>query len=360
MADGDPAGIHRSLPGYASTPLVQRPDLAGTLGVAQVLVKDESCRFGLGAFKALGASHALALARRRGERDGGTVCTATEGNHGRAVAWAARFHGLEARVFVPRGTDPVRLRAIEGEGGRVEEVAGDYEAAVEEAQRMARSRGWLLVQDTAWDGYTEVPLEIMQGYTTALRELDGTAKEGASAGGDPPVDVVFLQAGVGSWAAAAAAYLRVRWGAKAPRVAVVEPTAAACVLESVKAERLTEAQGSRRTAMSGLNCGMPSTLAFPLLRRLGHAFVAVGDAWAQDAVKALADGTPSVRSAPAGAAGLAGLMALVQGEASKNEGNGGTFPVGEARRALRLGGESRVLVVNTEGPWGRGTPSRHD
>lgn len=348
VADGEPHVIHRTLPNYRPTPLHDRPDLAAHLGVGQVLVKDEAHRFGLGAFKGLGASYALGLARRQRETSR-VVCTATEGNHGRAVAWAARLHGLEARIFVPEGTDVGRKRAIEGEGAWVEEVTGDYEAAVAEARRAAERDGWLLLQDTAWEGYTEIPLRIMQGYTTALRELESSA---LGSGDGPMYDVVVLQAGVGSWAAAAAGYLRARWGSRGPRVAVVEPVAAACVLESTEAGSPTEARGSRRTAMNGLNCGLPSTLAHRLLGELAHVFVAVGEAWAQDAVTALAAGTPEVRSAPAGAAGLAGLLAVTEvAEGAVRGAEEAAEAAAKARRALDLDADSRVLVVNTEGPW---------
>lgn len=353
VAGEDPVPVHRSLPGYHPTPLHRRPDLAARAGVAEVLVKDESHRFGLGAFKALGASYALGVARRAGEDRTRTVCTATEGNHGRAVAWAARIHGLASRIYVPRDTAPQRVRAIREEGAEVEEVPGDYEAAVAEASRVARESDWLLIQDTAWEGYTEMPLRIMRGYTTALRELEsvpgGADPEGDGAG--PPADIVFLQGGVGSWAAAAAAYLRSRWGERCPRIVVVEPTAAACLLESAGAGAPVEAGGSRVTAMNGLNCGVPSTLAHELLSRLAGAFVAVGDGWAREAVEALANGSPVVRSAPAGAAGLAGLLALSSPEGG-DPGEDGPPETGAARRAVGLGPSTRILVVNTEGALG--------
>lgn len=353
LTSADPWPVHRSFPGYRPTPLRSRPDLADQTGVGQVLVKDESHRFGLSAFKALGASYALAQARRRGEAVQGAVCTATEGNHGRAVAWASRYHGLDAHVYVPEQTERARIHAIEGEGAQVVQVTGDYEAAVERARSDAEREGWLLVQDTAWPGYTEIPLQIMQGYTTVFREVEAggggffedepPAEGGSVADADPPADVVFLQAGVGSWAAAGAAYLKERWGSRAPRVVVVEPLAAACVQESVSAGSPSEAGGNRRTAMNGLNCGVPSTLAYDVLANSADAFVAVGEAWARDAVAALEAGTPAIRSAPAGAAGLAGLYALTRGAAAVKGASGGTS------NPLGLGPESRVLVVNTEG-----------
>ena len=306
----------------------------------------------MGSFKALGASYAVGTALRNEETRSGTVCTATEGNHGRAVAWAARSHGLACRVFLPDDTDPRRIEAIRSEGAFVEEVPGDYEEAVERARRAAERDGWLLVQDTAWEGYTEIPLRIMKGYTTALREVEGDSGPDAEPHGEPPADVVFLQAGVGSWAGAAAAYLHARWGPSAPRVAVVEPTAAACILESAEAGGPVEAGGGRNTAMNGLNCGVPSTLGHRILGRLARVFVAVDDGWAHAAVEALSRGDPPVPSAPAGAAGLAGLLALSEGRGEHGEprrtGDGSGLE--EARRALGLGEASRVLVVNTEGP----------
>jgi diaminopropionate ammonia-lyase len=334
QALGDPRPVHRRLPGYAPTPLRRLEGPARQAGVGELWAKDESHRFGLGAFKGLGASYAI---HRHLEEDPGTrvFTTASEGNHGRAVAWASRIAGCEARIFLPADTRGSRVRAIEEEGATVEMVAGDYEAAVAQARKASEREGWALIQDTAWEGYRTVPLRIMAGYTTAIREVE--EELGADT---PPFDLVLLQGGVGSWAASIAAHLALRWGAQAPRVVVVEPTAAACLLASARAGRSAPATGNRQTAMDGLNCGVASSLAVPILLAHADLFIAVDDEWAQEAVDTLASQHPAIPSAPAGAAGLAGLLALTR-----------VPELNEARQAAGLGPDSRVLIFNTEGAW---------
>lgn len=333
---GDPRPVHRDLPGYAPTPLRSLDPLARKVGASEVLLKDESFRFGLGAFKGLGASFAIHR-HLEATPDTEVFATASEGNHGRAVAWASRIAGRSARIYLPRDTRASRVRAVEDEGARVEMVDGDYEAAVERAREESDRHGWALIQDTAWEGYRTVPLQIMAGYTTAIREVED---ELGVTEGPPPFDVVFLQGGVGSWAASIAGYLAARWDENAPRVVVVEPTAAACLLASARAGRSAPATGDRRTSMDGLNCAVASSLAVHVLLAHADLFLAVDDGWADEAVERLASVEPPVSSAPAGAAGLAGLLALGQSPELES-----------AREAVGLDGNSRVLVFNTEGAW---------
>src|SRR5215831_3346317 len=226
-ARSDAYAFHRSLPGYAPTPLVPVPAIAAELGVGRVLVKDESSRLGLPAFKILGASWACRQVLER--RPGATLVTATDGNHGRAVARMAAHFGVAATVFVPGVMLPQTAARIAAEGAKVVWVDGDYDEAVRWAAAFAADQpGRALVQDTAWAGYEQVPAWIVQGYQSLLDEID------TQLGGAP--DLVAVPVGVGSLAEAVVRHYR-RPGAAHPGVLSVEPDTAACVLASLKAAR---------------------------------------------------------------------------------------------------------------------------
>jgi diaminopropionate ammonia-lyase len=330
--------FHQSTAGYTATPLRRLSGLAAELHVGDVVLKDESHRFGLNAFKILGASFAIHrwLATHDVAADA-VFTTATDGNHGRAVAWMARQLGLRAVIFMPAHSVPARVAAIQNEGAQVVLVAEGYDAAVHRALEAARNRGWIVIQDTATDGYRDVPELIAAGYWTTARELESTIHPS----GRPGVDVVMLHAGVGTWAAAMVQYYWHRYGEHRPRLVVVEPIEAACLLDSVEAGHPAPASGSLTTIMAGLNCGLPSTIAFDVLRQSVDAFIAIPDSWAERAMARLATpaGTdPAIVSGESGAAGLAGLMALTQ--------DSGLEPV---CRHIGLGRGSRVLVWSTEG-----------
>jgi diaminopropionate ammonia-lyase len=321
----DAVEFHRSLPGYAPTPLVDLPALAAELGVGRVLVKDESARLGLPAFKVLGASWACrqVLDRQPGVR----LVTATDGNHGRAVAHTAAQLGVGASVFVPAVMLPETADKIAAEGAEVVRVDGDYNDAVHLAAAYADEQpGRALVQDTAWDGYTEVPGWIIEGYQTLLREVDD---ELAGIGASP--DLVAVPVGVGSLAEAVVRHYRQPDGPR-PRVLSVEPDTAACVLESLATGHpATVPTGS--TVMAGLNCGTISDTAWPVLRAGLDAAVSVSDEEALRAVNDLDD--LGVSAGPCGAAALAGVRAAL------------THP--ERRAALRLGPDAVLVLLSTEG-----------
>jgi diaminopropionate ammonia-lyase len=298
--------FHRSLPGYRPTPLVEAPAAARELGVRRVLVKDESDRFGLPSFKVLGASYAVH--RAVGDRRDVTLVCATDGNHGRAVAWMARQLGIPATVFVPGIMVDARRTAIQREGARVVVVDGTYDDAVEQAAALA-GPDTLVIQDTSWPGYETVPSWVIDGYGTIGAEIDV----------EP--DVVAVQIGVGSFAAA-----MVRRFAGA-RIIGVEPATAACALESIAAGRPTEVPGPHTSVMAGLNCGRVSPVAWAVLPYGIEAFGAIGDHRAFAAVRLLA--ADGITAGDSGAAGLAGLLAF--------------------RDELALDAHATVLVVNTEG-----------
>jgi diaminopropionate ammonia-lyase len=328
----DALEFHRSLDGYAPTPLVDLPALADELGVGRVLVKDESSRLGLPAFKALGASWAVhQVVRRRGGAPG-TLVTATDGNHGRAVARFARLLGQDARIFVPRGVSAAAIAAIESEGAPVTSIDGTYDDAVAAAADAAGTHGWDLVQDTAWDGYQEVPAWIVDGYATMLVELDAQA----GARGVAPVDLVIVPTGVGSLLQAVLAHSRAHTGG--PAVVAVEPDVAACMAPSLAAG-VPVTVDTGITSMAGLNCGTPSRLAWPYIRHGLDAAVTVSDDDAADAAQRLM--RYGIAAGPCGAASLAALRVILD-EATRHD-----------RCAhLGLGRDSTVALLVTEGATG--------
>ena len=289
--------FHRSIPGYAPTRLAVLPDLARKLGVARLLAKDESNRLGLPAFKALGASWAIHRALRERPPTGPvTIVTATDGNHGRAVARFARQFGHRAAIFVPDGIHPAAVQAIRDEGASVTHVRGDYDAAVQVAASKADAET-LLVQDMAWDGYEDIPSWIVEGYTTLFAELDEQLDDGP--------DLLIVPAGVGSLLQAALSHYRS--GDGQPTIVSVEPQSAACVLASVAAGHpVTIATES--TSMAGLNCGTVSSLAWPSISRGLDAAIAVSDAEAAVAARELSE--HGVDAGPCGAAPLAAMNAI--------------------------------------------------
>ena len=328
--------FHRSLPGYAPTPLRSLGRLAAELGIGGLYVKDESQRFGLQAFKALGASWALHRLRER--RTGSfTVATATDGNHGRAVAWAAARLGLPAMVFIPAYSAPARIENIRRAGARVELVPGDYDDAVARCAEASAANDWQVVADTGYGGYLEIPHWITEGYSTLFAEIE----EQREAAGWPSPDVVLVQAGVGGLLHAAVDHFRSR--DPQPKLVSVEPVDADALLTSIDSPdgQPTRSGGRQRSIMSGLNCGEVSLSAWPTNRRGVELFITIEDRFAETAMIRLAspgEGEPAIEAGESGAAGLAGLLALCEaGE------------LAEAARFLELGPHSHVLVINTEG-----------
>ena len=335
--------FHRTLPGYAVTPLIDLPVLAAELGVGRVLAKDESLRLGLPAFKALGASWAIHRALRdRTDRGPVTVVTATDGNHGRAVARFARLLGHRASIWIPDGVHPSAVQAIEDEGARVTVVGGSYDEAVAAAARAADTDGSVLVQDTAWPGYEEIPGWIVEGYSTLFAEAD-TQLAGA---GIPGPDLVVVPVGVGSLLQAALSHYRRRGAPARTAVLSVEPEAAACIAPSLVAGHPVTV-GTGVTVMAGLNCGTPSSLAWPYVVHGLDAAVAVSDA---DDVRAAHDlAALGVAAGPCGAAGLAALRVALLG-------------VGSEDRCAHLGldANSTVVLVVTEGSAANPVPDLED
>lgn len=349
VAPADPAvtAFHRGLPGYRPTPLISVPALARELAVGSVLVKLESSRLGLPAFKILGASWAVyrtlcdrlgttiepttgAMATAAAEVEPAlTLATATDGNHGRAVARMAQSIGIAARVWVPATADDEVVTQIAGEGADVVRVDGSYDDAVDTAARSAASAEHLaLVQDTAWPGYETVPARVVEGYSTMFGEIDDQVSE---LGVDAP-RLCFVPVGVGSLAQAAVAH----YAAAATGVVSVEPVGAAPLLASLAARRPVRVETSP-TVMAGLDCGTVSSLAWPVLRDGVEAAVAVSDEDAHGAVGTMAD--VGIEAGPSGAASLAGARRLLSGTGAE-----------ERRRPLGIDERSVLVLLVTEGP----------
>ncbi|WP_103963025.1 pyridoxal-phosphate dependent enzyme [Nonomuraea solani] len=301
-------------PAYRPTPVHTLPGLGGTRAA---YVKDESGRMGLGSFKALGGAYAVHLLA--GRDGGGTpfVC-ASAGNHGLSVASGAAEAGVECFVYLSDGVPEEFAQRLRALGARVRRDGGDYDASMAAALRAAQERGWRLVADSSWEGYTDVPLDVMRGYSVLFDELTDTPTH------------VFVQAGVGGLAAAAAGYVRDRWGER-PRIVVVEPEGAPCLIESARAGTPVRVQGAP-TTLGRLDCREPSLIAHRLLHRLADLYLTITDDQAAAAAALLAG--RGVALSGCGAAGAAGLLALSPA----------------ARTALALDDTSRVLLVGTEGP----------
>lgn len=343
-----PLEFHRKLPGYKPTPLHSLPSFAAQVGVAGVYVKDESSRLGLPAFKILGASWAtyrilcdrfpdLQTDWRNVDDLKGKIksCgpivlySATDGNHGRAVARVAKLFGLKASIFVPKGTANVRISAIESEGASVTIVDGTYDEAVVHAEHEANQADGLLVQDNGWKGYEQVPRYVVEGYSTLLHEID----DSLAAMREPEPTHVVVQIGNGSFAEAVVRHYRS--GSLSTAVIGVEPDSAACALESVKAGKIISIPGPHQSIMVGMNCDSPSLVSFPVMQKGICCFVSISDERAKEAMRLLAQS--GIESGETGAAGMGALLEIVS---DKDDG---------ILQRIDIDSHSRVLVISTEG-----------
>lgn len=350
----DIQSFHQSIPGYNPTPLVSLPHLADYLGVESVFVKDESYRFGLNAFKALGGSYAMGreIARKLrmdsqkmtfGEITSEAVkkqlgevvfVTATDGNHGRGVAWMARQLGQKSVVYMPKGSAWERLENIRREGAHAEILDMNYDEAVRYAAHQAKEHGWIVIQDTGWEGYEEVPLWVMQGYMTMAKEAWEQLE------GQVPTHL-FLQAGVGSMAAAVCGFFKNLY--PQIQVAMVEPEKADCLYRTAKANdgQIHRVSGDLQTIMAGLACGEPNPLGWPTLRDYSGAFFSCNDGIAAKGMRILGNplrGDEKVISGESGAVGVGLLAALMKENIYQ-----------DIRARLGLNQSSKVLFFSTEG-----------
>ncbi|UCP00742.1 diaminopropionate ammonia-lyase [Metapseudomonas lalkuanensis] len=335
------------------TPLLGMPDLAAELGLGKVLIKDESVRSPLASFKVLGAPVALlrlilarfpdrgfepgALLAGKHARDlaGFTVISATDGNHGRALAAAAQSVGCRCVIVLHAHVSEEREQAIAAYGARIVRIRGNYDDSVHEAASLAQENGWTVVSDTSYEGYEAIPRDVMQGYGIIAAE---TLEALDASDGDCPFSHVFLQGGVGGLAAGIASYLWERYGAARPTMIVVEPRQADCLYQSALVGHATKASGPVDSVMAGLACGEASPLAWKFLEGGIDAFMTIEDQEAVDAMRRLARGSANDLPLVAGesaVAGLAGLLRLLESPGKAAE--------------LGFDGRSRVLLISTEG-----------
>lgn len=346
---------HRSFPEYSLTPLVDLKELASRVGVASIHVKDESYRFGLNSFKVLGGSYALGsyLAEKLGieldyhrltdsetrERLGEiTFVTATDGNHGRGIAWTAGRLRQKAVVYMPDGSSEERLEHIRHLGAGASITNLNYDDTRRLAAGVARARGWVHIQDTTGEGIEEAPLWCMQGYLTMIDEAVEQLR------GEKPTHV-FLQAGAGSMSGAVVGYLASRFGEELPIITIVEPNKADCVYRSARAGKPSIVTGEMHTIMAGLACGEPCAIAWEILRDYADNFVSMPDWVAAKGMRVLGNPLgedPRVVSGESGAAPFGFLM-----EVLKNPN------LEEIRETLQLDGDSRILLFSTEGDTDR-------
>lgn len=346
--------FHRSLPTYMETPLVSMCDTAARHRVKEIFVKDESARFGLKAFKGLGGSYCMfrILCERLGldattedystflREEIRSACreftfvTATDGNHGKGISWAAKLFGCKAHVLMPKGTVEERRRAIEEAGSATAQITEwNYDRTVRYAASLAEQNGWILIQDTAWEGYDTYPRWIIEGYLTLAQESAGQMN------GLFPTHL-FLQAGVGAMAGGVEAYFVSHSRETMPIVTIVEPEEAACIYQSVLAGdgKAYAIEGDPVTIMAGLNCGTPCETVWPILRDCSAFFCACKDDVAEFGMRAYAkpEGRdPTVISGESGAVTYGLLLMILQSD--------------ELRKRFRIDSDSVILLINTEG-----------
>ena len=352
-------GFHAKFAGYQPTPLVKLSALAQYLNLGSIHLKDESKRFGLNAFKVLGGAFAIGkyLANKLG-RDINTLSfdelsspqikaqlgditfvTATDGNHGRGVAWAAQQLGQKAVVFMPKGSSLIRAQNIRNHGAECTITELNYDDAVRLAYKNGQEKGWVMVQDTAWDGYEDIPTWIMQGYMTLAVEAFAQLVESNA---QMPTHV-FLQAGVGSFAGAVTGYLVEKMKEKAPTIIVMEPHQAECLYQSavINDNEPHNVGGDMQTLMAGLACGEPNTVSWPMLRDNVACFISASDCLAANGMRILAaplSGDPAVVSGESGAIGTGLLYEIMK--------NPEFAPLKEQ---LKLDQNAHVLLISTEG-----------
>lgn len=338
-------------PGYAPSPLYDLPEAARRVGVGTIWYKDEAQRFGLNSFKAMGAPYAvlrylrgiiqkrtgtaeapvvdIAAGKYRDATRDVVVTSATDGNHGRAVAWGAQVLGCRAVIYIHATVSEGRADAIRAYGAEVRRIQGNYDDSVRHCAADAAAQGWQVVSDTSYDGYMSIPRDVMHGYMAMAEEAASQLPAGAVP------SHVLVQAGVGGLAAAVCAAFWLRWGPKRPRLVVVEPVTADCCYRSAVAGKPTTTPGDLETVMAGLAAGEVSPLAWAILSAGADDFVTLSDDYAPRAMRLLAETKPAVVAGESGAAGLACLIALQEHPAIAS--------------ALGIDARSRMMLIGSEG-----------
>ena len=338
-------------PGYAETPLVSLDKYARKLGVKAIYYKDESTRFGLDSFKALGGAYAVCrlLLNKIKEATGKdattkdllagtykdivkdiTVCSATDGNHGRSVAWGAQMFGAKCVIYIHAGVSEGRKTAIEKYGATVVRCKGNYDDSVHDCADDAAKNGWFVISDTSYPGYMEIPCDVMHGYTVMVDEALTQIRE-------QPTHT-FVQGGVGGLAAAVATRICCRMHKNRPLFTVVEPKNADCLYASIKNDEYTVIHGDLETIMAGLSCGEPSLLALDILKEYATGFMTIPDTLIPVMMRDLANKECAETAVVSGESGVSGLAGLVT--ACENP---------EFRKALKLDENSVIILFSSEG-----------
>jgi diaminopropionate ammonia-lyase len=337
--------------GYAPTPLVSLAALADKIDVAGVHYKHEGPRFGLGSFKALGGSYAAqrVLQREVSKMTGNavsladirngiyaaecaaiTLVSATDGNHGRSLAWACQRYGTPCRIYIHAEVSEGRAQAMRDLGAQVIRIDGDYDESVLLTKKEADENGWFVVSDTSWPGYTQPPTDVMSGYGVMTQEIFDTLEQ-------TPTHV-FLQGGVGGLAAGVVAGVRQLWGKNGPRIVIVEPELAACLFESAKTGQATNVDLHEETLMAGLSCGEPSPIAWDILVEEAEDFLTIPESIVAPTVRLLARPLGNDPMIEAGESAIAGLAALI---AARQD--------ADLSSKLGLNSASHVLLIGSEG-----------
>lgn len=347
---------HKSFPMYEETPFVDLKNLAEKAGVKNILVKDESYRFALNAFKVLGGSYAIGkvIAEKldmdikdltfekltskevKDKLGDVTFITATDGNHGRGVAWAAKQLKQKSIVYMPRGSAEERVKNIEKEGATVKVLDANYDECVRQANELAEEKGYIMVQDTAWDGYEDIPKWIMQGYMTLAWEMYESLQEK-----NIKPTHLFLQAGVGSFAAATTGFFANMYKEDKPIITIVEPDTVACIYESAKADKRVLVGGNYKTIMAGLACGEPNTFGLKVLLDNCEHFISASDEFAAFGMRVLGNPYKSdkkIISGESGASSFGAILKILTDDRYEDE-----------RKKLNINEDSNLIFVSTEG-----------
>lgn len=346
--------FHKTVPGYQETPLYRLKDFSRSISIGEVYVKDESYRFGLNAFKGLGGIYSAAaylkelhsiefstfdeLLAQLHDKAPETFVTATDGNHGKGIAWAAQLLNQRALIFMPKNTSKSRIEAIESLGGEVTVTELNYDDTVRYANKIARENNWPVMQDTSRDGYEHIPLKIMQGYSAIITEIKAQLKNEFN-----EITHVFLQAGVGSFAGSMAASLIQSKNHKNIKIIIVEPDNAACLYKSAKHDSGTpqNVSGDLQTMMAGLSCGEPSTQGWSILKNTAAAFIHCTDEISGRGMRIFAHPIGSDKKVISGESGSVTIGTLHEIMTNSNLKN--------VKEQLGLNEKSRVLLINTEG-----------
>ncbi|MGU9952229.1 MAG: diaminopropionate ammonia-lyase [Gammaproteobacteria bacterium WSBS_2016_MAG_OTU1] len=339
----------RQWAGYAPTPLYALNALAKQAKTGNIFYKDESRRFGLGSFKALGGAHAvyqllaqqiyeatakrtssaaLAAGEYAAQVSNITVATATDGNHGRSVAWGAKMFGCQCRIYIHTAVSEERQRAMESLGATVTRIDGNYDDSVRIAAADAEESGWFVVSDTSYPGYEDVPRQVMAGYCLMMEETLQQLPESLA------ITHLFVQGGVGGLAAAAAMWFWHKLGAARPKLIIAEPVLADCLYQSAKKQTMTAVHIGEETMMAGLSCGEPSLLAWQILQSAANDFITIEDALIPPVMRYMAHDM-AIECGESAAAGLAAFLAIAANE--------------RHRRELAVNADSNILVLGTEG-----------